>query len=254
MKQDNRSIFVWGGNASILMTVAFIWIGIALMLDPVEQQRGEAFWQAYVEQPWMSLSWRSTFVIVGLLTLFVIPAATRLVRSEDGALEGLLHWTTALAYIGTAAGAIDFLRGIAMSDALIEAYTTGDVVAQTAVKTSLLAAIDANGVFRWGGVGLWYVVIGWLGMRNAKFSRTLAFFGIGSGVGYIFAMIFGITETFIPGTQIPAQAVAAMIAGAFVAPVFHVWLGIVLRKAGNQQSAGLLRSTYPNPQSSAPLQ
>lgn len=247
MNQGNKSIFIWGGNASILMTVAFIWIGIALMIDPVERHRGEEFWLTYVEQPWVSLSWRFTFVIVGLLTLFVIPAATRLVRSEDGAFEGLLHWTTALAYIGAAAGTIDFMRGIAMSDALIEAYTTGDVVAQTAVKTSLMAAIDAEGLFRWGGLGLWYVAIGWLGLRNGRFPRTMASFGMASGVGYVFAMIFGITETFIPGTQIPAQAIAAMLAGVLVAPIFHVWLGLTLRRAGQQAERPLVAQAYPEP-------
>jgi hypothetical protein len=112
-----------------------------------------------------------------------------------------------------------------------------------------MAAIDAEGLFRWGGVGLWYIVIGWLGLRNAQFSRALALFGIGSGIGYIFAMIFGITETFIPGTQIPAQAVAAMLAGGFIAPIFHVWLGIKLRRAGSQPSAERVLPVVPQPHS-----
>src|SRR5690606_30163328 len=101
MKQSN-SLYRWGGVASILMTVAFAWIGIAIMLDPVERERGEAFFFALAEDPALQMSWRYAFFAVGLLALAFIPAATHFVRRRAKEEDGFLHWATILAYIGSA--------------------------------------------------------------------------------------------------------------------------------------------------------
>lgn len=236
MDKHSKSIFKWGGVASILMTVAFIWIGIAMMLDPVERYRGEEFWVMAAQQPTIQLSWRMAFFFVGILALAVIPAVTRWVRAEDGYGEGLLHWTSLLAYIGSASVAIDSMRGVFLvRDNLIEAYATGDKMYQMAAKMALIGSTDAQGVFQYGGVGLWYIVVGIMALKTGKLPKVLSCFIIAGGIGYLSTLLFGQTDTFIPGTEIAAQAIAALVAGALISPVLHTWLGLILFRTGNSK-------------------
>jgi hypothetical protein len=233
MNPGEKSILKWGGIASILMTVMFIWVGVAMMFDPVERYRGEEFWQTLADKPGIQTSWRVAFFFVGVLALAVIPAATQFVRSPNGRGEGLLRWVTALAYIGTASLAIDSMRGVnLLYTDLIDAYKSGDEVRQLIAKSALGGGTDVQGFFQYGGVGLWYIVVGVLALQNKRMPKPLAYLGIASGVGYFSTLVFGLTDTFIPGTDIAAQAMAAFFAGGFVAPIYHAWFGrILLREA-----------------------
>lgn len=233
----NKSIFKWAGIASILMSIGFVLIGVLITLDPVERVRGEAFWQVFYEQPYLNLSWRWSFVVVSLLTLAVIPALAAYVRSKDGEWDGLWLYATTLAYIGAASGALEWLRNLKMVEPFLEAYQTGDPMAQIAAKTTAIGSIDPEGFFRYGGLGLWYILMCVMALRYHKMSRTVAYTGIGCGVGYITTLVFGITDTIIMigSTPLSVQALAAMVAGVFAAPIFHIGLGLLLlRQAGSE--------------------
>lgn len=231
----NKSILKWGGYASLLMAVGFMLIGVLITIDPVERVRGEAFWQVFIQQPWFNLSWRWTFVVVSLLTLAVIPAFSAYVRFADGKWDGLWHYMTVLAYVGAASGALEWLRNLKMVEPFLEAYRTGDQMAQIAAKTTAIGSIDPEGYFRYGGIGLWYIVMCVMALHANKLSRLVAYAGIASGIGYITTLVFGITDTIIMvgGTPLSVQALAAMVSGVVAAPIFHIGLGLLLlRKAG----------------------
>jgi hypothetical protein len=229
MNGADRSILRWGGIASLLIPVAYAVLGIALMLDPAEQFRDERYWVVLAQIPWYTYTWRFAFFLIGILALAVIPAATRLVRSPDGTGEGLLNWFSILAYLGSASLAIDCMRGIFLTkDYVIEAYTSGSTVMQTAAKAALAGGTDVNGVFQYGFVGLWYLAIGIVALRVATLPRGLAYFAIATGLDYVLTLFFGLTDWFIPGTPIAIMALTAMIGGTIIAPGFHIWLGILL--------------------------
>lgn len=241
MNEHNRSTAWLGGVASILMSVCFVYIGIALMLDPVERYRGEEFWVMAAKAPGIQLSWRVAFFLVGVLALAVIPATNRLARGSDGVGEGWLNWTTLLAIIGSASLALDSMRGIYLTQAhLIPAYAGTDRAYQLMVQIALSGGTDAQGFFQYGGVGLWYAAAGLIALRTASLPRGLATLLVVGGVGYFSTLLFGITDTFIPGTQIAAQALAAMITGALVGPFLHIWLGVILLRAARLPGVGQL--------------
>lgn len=238
----NKSTLRWGGYASILMAVGFILIGVLIVLDPVERVRGDAFWQVFYQQPYFNLAWRWTFVAVSLLTLAVIPALSSYVRPADGKSDGLWLYVTTLAYIGAATGVLEWLRNLKMVEPFMEAYKSGDAVAKIAAQTTAIGSIDPEGYFRYGGIGLWYILMCALALRAGKMGRWVAYAGIASGVGYITTLVFGITDTIIQigSTPLSVQALAAMVAGVFFAPVFHIGLGLLLLRATSEPKATTL--------------
>lgn len=231
---ETKSVFKFGGIASILMAVSFIWIGIAIMFDPVERYRGEDFWRTAAEQPGLQISWRVAFFIVGIMSLAVIPAVVQYVRTKDGYGTGFLQWTTVLAYIGSASLAIDSMRGIYLTiEHLTTAYEIGDRAYQLAVQVALSGGTDSQGFFQYGGVGLWYLAIGLVALRAKTLPKVMSYLFVAGGIGYFSTLVFGLTDTFVPGTIIAMQAIAAMISGAIIGPWLHIWLGIFLWRAAD---------------------
>jgi hypothetical protein len=229
MNKGDKSMYKWGAIASLTMGTLFIYIGIAIPLDPVERYRGEEFWQMAAELPTFHATWRFAFFLIGLLALALIPAVVRLVRPPNGEGEAILHWSTIVAYIGSALLAIDMSRGILLlREHLTVAYATNDVAYQIATKVAFAGGTDAQGIFQFGGVGLWYFVVSYLGYRGGKLPRLLGYVGMAAGIGYMLAMITGFLDLVVPGTEIYLQAIVAMIAGVIAGPIFHIWLGRVL--------------------------
>ena len=236
--KGNKSVMKLGGVASFLMFVCFVWIGIAIMFDPVERYRGEDFWRTAAEQPGLQISWRVAFFFVGILALAVIPATVDYIRPKNGEAEGFLRWTTLLAYIGSASLAIDSMRGIYLTlEHLTTSYEIGDRAYQLAVQVALSGGTDSQGFFQYGGVGLWYLTIGIVALNAKSLPKFLSFLFIAGGIGYFSTLVFGLTDTFIPGTLIAMQAIAAMLSGAVIGPLLHIWLGILLWRAGEEETA-----------------
>lgn len=242
MDTKYANMYRWGGIASILMTVAFVWIGIAIMLDPVERHRGEAFFIALAENPALQMTWRYAFIAVALLAFAFIPAATRFVRNRDGEESAFLHWATVLAYVGTASLLLDTLRGIYLvNNFLIDAYTTGTATERLISVVALSGGTDVEGFLQYGGVGLWYIAIALAGLRAGVLSRRLGYIGVAAGLGYISTLVFGVTDTMIPGADVAVQALAALFAGAIVGPIFHVGFGLRLLQASGSDYQAVLR-------------
>jgi hypothetical protein len=237
METKYRSMYRWGGIASLLMTAAFAYIGIAIMLDPVERHRGEAFFVALAESPGFHMTWRYAFITVALLAFAFIPAAVRFVRNPNGEESPFLHWATVLAYVGTASLLLDTLRGVYLVNTfLIDAYRTGTEIERYISVVALSGGTDVEGFLQYGGVGLWYLAIALAGMRHGVLSRRLGYIGVAAGLGYISTLIFGLTDTIIPGSDVAVQALAALIAGVIVGPIFHVGFGLRLLQAANAGS------------------
>ena len=246
MKKKYNKMYRWGGIASILMTVAFAWIGVAIMLDPVEKVRGEAFFFALAEDPGLQMSWRYAFFTVGLLALAFIPAATHFVRRLATEEDPFLHWATILAYIGSASLALDTMRGIyIVNNFLIDAYSVGTATEQLIAKVALSGGTDVEGFFQYGGVGLWYIAVSLAGLRTEVMPRRLGYVGVAAGLAYISTLIFGLTDTFIPGADVAVQALAALVAGVIIGPIFHVWFGIRLLQFVRGETPAIASETLP---------
>jgi hypothetical protein len=235
-----QSIIRLAAYLSMLIAVLYVAIGVCMSIDPAERYRGEEYYQVLVEQPTVALTWRPIFIIIGILTLPVMNAVTRKVRSEDGRWEGVLQWALICGYAGCVVLAIDWMREVVGMQAFIEAIKSNDVVAQTALKLDGRLGMDPNYVWKFDGLGFWYLTVSLLGLRNKVFPKGLNIFGVIVGICLILAGWFTITDTLITigGVQIAALQIPAALGGTLFGPIYHMWLGIAMRR----DAAGMLEA------------
>lgn len=230
-----KSIYRFGGWISLAVAVGFFLVGVLVAIDPAERLRGDAIFKAFAEQPAIPLAWRYIFVAIGILSVAVINALSRYVRrSGDEDWEGIVQFCTITALAGTILSALDWMREIIGISLLAKAHVAGDLVAVTALKMDAHLSFDPHFLWKFGLLGLFYLLISLLAWRNASLPRGLTTWGILTGVLLNLAMVFGITDTVIPigQGQIAAMQIPAAIGGSICGPVFHCWLGLLLLRAG----------------------
>jgi hypothetical protein len=231
-----RSIYRFGGWTSLLVGVGFLFIGFLVAIDPAERLRGDAIFKMFAEHPNIALIWRALFVIVGILSVAVINAVSRYIRRPgDEHWEGLFQFSVITALASTILSALDWTRELTGINLYGQAYTAADLTAITALKMDSLLGLDPSFIWKFGLLGLFYLLVGALAWRNHSLPRILAAVAIASGILLNAAMILGITDTIIPigaDGQIAAMQIPSAIGGSVCGPIFHIWLGVLLFRAG----------------------
>lgn len=245
-----KSIYRFGGWISLVVAVGFFLVGVLVAIDPAERLRGDAIYQAFAEQPTIPLTWRYIFVAIGILSVAVINALSRYVRrTGDEDWEGIVQFFTIAALAGTILSALDWMREIIGIALLAEAHVAGNLVAITALKMDAHLSFDPHFIWKFGLLGLFYLLISLLAWRNHSLPRGLVAWGILTGVLLNLAMLFGITDTVIPigEGQIAAMQIPAAIGGSICGPVFHFWLGLLLIRAGAIGNLSTQGTVHPDP-------
>ncbi len=225
------SIYQWGAVLSILMAVGFFAVGILVGMDPVERYRGDKFYEVLVANPTIAMTWRPIFAIVGFLGIGVISALFVLVQPNNDKWEGALRWSTLLGYAGSVLLALEWMKEYFGMKIYMQLIQQGrSLPMETLYMVSL--PIDADFLWKFGGLGSWYVVVNLLGMRTNVISKGAGWLGVSTGACLLLAMLFGITDTLltIGGTQIAALQIPSAIGGGLIGPIFHIWIGIALFK------------------------
>lgn len=230
-----KSIYRFGGWVSMVVALGFFFVGILVSIDPAERLRGDAIYQVFAEQPTIPLAWRYIFVAIGILSIAVINALARYVRRRgDEHWEGIVQFSLVTALAGTILSALDWMREIVGISQLAEAHILGNAAAIEALKMDAHLGFDPHFLWKFGLLGLFYLLIGILARRNRSLPKGLALWGIATGVLLNLAMVLGITDTVIPvgEGQIAAMQIPAAIGGSICGPVFHFWLALLLIRAG----------------------
>lgn len=234
-----KSIYRFGGWVSMVVAVGFFLIGILVSIDPAERLRGDAIFQVFAEQPAIPLAWRFIFVAIGILSIAVINALARYARRKgDEHWEGIIQFSVVTALAGTILSALDWMREIAGISQLAQAHVLGNEAAIEALKMDAYLGFDPHFLWKFGLLGLFYLLIGILARRNRSLPGGLALWGIATGLLLNLAMVLGITDTVIQvgGGQIAAMQIPAAIGGSICGPVFHFWLGLLLVRAGRPRA------------------
>ena len=216
-----------GGICSILLGVSYLVIGINYLLLPAEQKAGgalEKLLPSFAQNPTPLTIQYWVFALGALLALAVVLAVSENVRSVN---EGWVRWTSNLATLGFAVVAIDNFRTLAFQSGRATAYLEGDAATKAAIEVSGPFSLDPQGWLGFGAVGLWVLVVSLLALRAGTWPKLLAYVGIAVAVAYWFVAAGFVLnlETLI--------AVAAGLGGVILAPIWYIWIGLRLQRAGS---------------------
>ena len=224
MKGKGNTLSKFGGTCSIIVGISYIVAGGSYLLVPAEQKAvsdAGAFLTSYAQNPLMSRIEEWAFALGAILALAVVLAISEKVRPAD---EGWVRWTSNIALIGFAVTALQYFRYLAFYPERAAAYVAGDAATKVAIAANQsLVAIDPHYWLVFGGVGLWFLVVNLLALREKLWPSLLAYVGIAGAAAYglvVAGFVFKV-ELFIT-----AAAAAAIILG----PIWFIWAGMILRK------------------------
>ena len=106
------------------------------------------------------------------------------------------------------------------------AYVKGDAVTKAAIEVSGPFSLDPQGWLSFGAVGLWLLVVSLLALRAGTWPKLLAYVGIATAVAYwlvVAGFVFNQETLF---------TIAAALGGVILAPIWYIWAGLRLRRAG----------------------
>ncbi len=218
-----------GGTCSILTGVTIVVTAVLYLLLPAEQQDAcgcpEKFLVSMAQSPTLYIVEEGLFSLSSLLAIAAVLAISENVRSAH---EGWARWTSTLAIIGQAVNTIESLHRMAFDPLKAAAYIKGDVAikAVLTVPGAIQGLFDPQGWLRFGAVGLWVLVVSLLALRGGIWPKLLAYIGIGGGIAYILVVF---------GQVLQIQwliAIVAGVGGVILIPLWYIWLGLRLRKAG----------------------
>ena len=216
-----------GGICSSLLGGSYLLIGVSYLVLPAEQKAGgalEKFLPSFAQNPAPLTLQYWMFAYGALLALAVVPAVSQNVRSVN---EGWVRWTSNLATLGFAVVAINNFRNLAFQLDRATAYVSGDAAAKAAIEVSGPFSLDPQGWLGFGAVGLWVLVVSLLALRAGTWPKLLAYGGIAVAVAS-----WLVVAGFVLNLEI-LITIAAGVGGVILAPIWYIWLGQRLQRAGS---------------------
>jgi hypothetical protein len=221
----NKSLNQLGGICAILVGISYVVVGITHLLIPAEQKTGAdpaVFLTSFAQSPTMAILEWWALALGAVLALAVVPAISEKVRSAN---EGWVRWTGTLATVGFAFTALQYFRYLAIYPTRAATYMAADTATKAAMAANQpIVSLDPQGWLTYGAVGLWFLVVNLLALRNNLWPRLLAYMGIIAAILYWFVVAGFVLQTEI---LIAIAAAGAVIIG----PIWYIWAGLMLRRA-----------------------
>lgn len=98
---------------------------------------------------------------------------------------------------------------------------------RTSIEAVGLVAIDPNSMLQLLLLGIWFLVVNFLGLRSGVLPRALACVGLIFGIGSLLALPF-----FLLNLQFASLVVMAL-GLVVIDPLWFIWMGTVLRRNAN---------------------
>ena len=224
----DRSVAKLGGICSILVGLSYLAIGATFFLLPAEQQPGspvsfDAFFESVAGGSTVLVLYCWAFTVGGFVAIAAVPAISDLVRSAN---EGWIRWTSALAVIGYAVLAVEYLVLQDEVPRMAAGYIRLDESARAAIAVVGPLNLNNDGWAGFGTVGLWLAVVNWLALRGGQWPKALAVIGLIVGIGNGLVIAGFILDSPI------LILITAGLGGVILAPIWFIWMGVRLRQAG----------------------
>jgi hypothetical protein len=215
----------FGGTAAILLGVSYVVAGVGYVLLPEGQRSGDpgVLLRSLAEDglaAFYAVNW--ALVVGAVLALAAVPAITALVERAGPSVAG---WARRVAYVGFAVAGVQYARLVTLAPEDAFRYVgTDDPVQQAAIRgDSLHTLLDPEQWFIFGGVGLWVITVGVLGLRSNAIPRILGWSALAAGAMYWLAVLGNVVGA------VELITVAAILGGVVLAPIFYVGSGLRLR-------------------------
>ncbi len=89
-----------------------------------------------------------------------------------------------------------------------------------------IAGLDPAAFLSFGAVGVWILVVSLLALRSGAWPKPLAYVGIGVAIVYGLVVASSLLQIQL------FTAIVAGVGGVILAPIWYIWFGLRLRKAG----------------------
>ena len=96
--------------------------------------------------------------------------------------EGLVRWTSTLAILGYSVLAITNIADLYQIRRMAFGYAQVDPSAQSALEVMGIGTLDPTLSLRFITIGPWFLVAGWLSLRNGQLPKVLAWLGVIAGI------------------------------------------------------------------------
>jgi Domain of unknown function (DUF4386) len=220
MKMDTLGRF--GGYAAILLGVVAIIGDVIYLLLPADQRLGvkaAAILPSVARGAPLLLAQFWVLTLEGVLGIAVVLALSRLVQAAS---EGWVRFTSVLALVGFAVTAVSNVITIARLPAIAAAYVAGDAATKAALAPTWRSTLDPYGLWGYGAVGLWVLVVSVLALRSASLPRSLAYVGLAYGV-----LLLLIPVALLTGTA-SSLLIGVVVLATLAGPVWWIWTGLVV--------------------------
>jgi hypothetical protein len=221
---NKHNLFSVGGLFAILLGLTKVWTGISYLTIPADQRAampGKVFLPAYAQGHGLlnSLFWAEA--LVGVFGLAIVPALAKWLVDQRN--EGWVKWTGTLATVGYAVSAIGYFLTLARLPGIATAFVNGDPSTQAALAVTWKSTPDLFGFWGYGAIGIWVLCMSLLMLQRADISKVFA------GIGVFTAALSLLVAV---GTYFKLQPLLLIAAGAggIAAPVWFIWLGVLLRR------------------------
>ncbi len=135
--------------------------------------------------------------------------------------EGLVRWTSTLAIIGYAILATSDIADLSQTKQMVLSYAQIDQSAQSALEAVGIGSLDPTLFLRYITFGPWFLVAGWLSLRENRLPKVLAWLGVIAGIA---ALIFVIASFLDLQTLIMVTVTVTLV----FHPLWLIWTGLEL--------------------------
>jgi hypothetical protein len=213
-----------GGTASLLVGVLSVPAALTYLFLPAEQRlgvEGATLLPSFADDSALLTTLFIQLALIAVLAIAVVPALSARVRVGN---EGWVTWTATLALAGLALTAAGHLLSLSRLPKIAEAFVAGDPATKAAILPFWRSTLDPQALWGYGAVGLWILVVSFVGMKGRSLPQSLAGYGIA-----VAALHWLIPVGLASGNQ----GVLGVIIGAFAigSVIWYVWIGSVLRRA-----------------------
>jgi hypothetical protein len=226
METVDRSLTRLGEICAYLVSAMYILLGVLFWLLPPEQRPFydfATFFPSFAAAPTVFLIFTWALAFAGLFALVAARSILDLMRPLN---DGGVISSTYISILGYVLGVIDAFRVLAIFQQMGAAYSTSAPETQAAMTSmGLMAYLDPTGILKFGGVGVWILLLSALVLRRSRLPAWVGWIGVALGVMY-FAQVAGAV------LNLPAVFIAGVtLTNLILAPAWYLSMARSLKQS-----------------------